>query len=165
MLHRDLCHAFFDYQHLVWDDIVRPKSKPLWNGEDIFMSLVANHLYQTEQLQRQGGDISEQYFQRDADVPMDQRIGRYNHYATAELDVWEAPPVAESDTATRPPSGGNSKTGISGNMNRHILFWNVGWTEYWQAKAHAREHIQYRGLLWSTARQRLAKLLTGELGG
>ena len=40
------CSAFFQYAHLIWEDLViAGGEKPLWNGEDIFMSLVANHVY------------------------------------------------------------------------------------------------------------------------
>merc|ERR1712150_35001 len=45
MLQQNLCRAFDDHSHLIFDDIIKSDSKPLWNGEDIFMSLVANHLY------------------------------------------------------------------------------------------------------------------------
>ena len=43
---RNICPAFFAYSHLIWDDVVLFSGEgPLWNGEDIFMSLVANHVY------------------------------------------------------------------------------------------------------------------------
>merc|ERR1712071_740526 len=46
VMERDLCSMFFEYAHLIWGDIVLNEGEgPLWNGEDIFMSLVANHLY------------------------------------------------------------------------------------------------------------------------
>ena len=46
-MERSTCSAFFRYAHLIWEDIiVAGGEKPLWNGEDIFMSLVANHVYQ-----------------------------------------------------------------------------------------------------------------------
>jgi len=45
MMQQTICKAFADHSYLVFDDIVKLYSKPLWNGEDIFMSLVANHLY------------------------------------------------------------------------------------------------------------------------
>lgn len=45
IMERDVCPSFFRYTHLVWDDIVAGADGPLWNGEDIFMSLVANHVY------------------------------------------------------------------------------------------------------------------------
>jgi Glycosyl transferase family 64 domain len=183
MLHRTTCQAFFHYQHVIWNDLVKGQeqksSGPLWNGEDIFMSLVANHLYQKHQLlllQQQQQKQHHQSFHKDIIIP-------YNNYATSSFDVWEAPPVDEEqqdDTknaaavvvaakssdgsgGSSSSSSSNSKTGISGNMDRHILFWNVGWIEYWQIKARARAHIHYRGLIWFTARQRLAALLVVEL--
>lgn len=46
IMERDLCTSFFEYAHLIWEDIVLNQGEgPMWNGEDIFMSLVANHVY------------------------------------------------------------------------------------------------------------------------
>ena len=46
MMERDTCGAFFEHSHLIWEDTVLNNGEgPLWNGEDIFMSLVANHVY------------------------------------------------------------------------------------------------------------------------
>lgn len=66
-MERDVCSTFFEYAHLVWDDVILASGEgPLWNGEDIFMSLVANHVYGSH-----GGD-------------------KYNNYAMDWLDVWQA---------------------------------------------------------------------------
>ena len=65
-MERDTCSAFFQYSHLIWEDIILNNGEgPLWNGEDIFMSLVSNHVY--------GYD------------------GGFNNYAMDWLDVWSAP--------------------------------------------------------------------------
>lgn len=49
MMEREICASFFEYAHLVWEDVVLDEGEgPLWNGEDIFMSLVANHVYGRE---------------------------------------------------------------------------------------------------------------------
>jgi len=46
IMERDLCSSFFEYAHLIWEDIVLNQGEgPMWNGEDIFMSLVSNHVY------------------------------------------------------------------------------------------------------------------------
>lgn len=46
VMERDMCSAFFEYAHLIMEDIVLNEGEgPLWNGEDIFMSLVANFKY------------------------------------------------------------------------------------------------------------------------
>lgn len=46
VMERDLCGSFFEHAYLVWDDLILSSGEgPLWNGEDIFMSLVANHVY------------------------------------------------------------------------------------------------------------------------
>ena len=66
VMERDTCSAFFQYSHLIWEDIILNNGEgPLWNGEDIFMSLVSNHVY--------GYD------------------GGFNNYAMDWLDVWSAP--------------------------------------------------------------------------
>jgi len=44
ILQRDICTSFFHYAPLVWEDVLEGEG-PLWNGEDIFMSLVAQHVY------------------------------------------------------------------------------------------------------------------------
>lgn len=46
VMERDTCSDFFQYSHLIWEDIVLNHGEgPLWNGEDIFMSLVSNHVH------------------------------------------------------------------------------------------------------------------------
>ncbi|KAL3912721.1 MAG: hypothetical protein SGILL_006772 [Bacillariaceae sp.] len=68
LLERNMCSAFFEYSHLVWNDIILHNGEgPLWNGEDIFMSLVANHVY---------------------GKPKDG--SPYNNYAMDWLNVWQA---------------------------------------------------------------------------
>jgi hypothetical protein len=63
-MEKSTCSAFFDYSHLIWDDVVLTSGEgPLWNGEDIFMSLVANHVYGQ---------------------------GDSNNFAMDWLDVWQA---------------------------------------------------------------------------
>lgn len=45
VMERDSCSDFFQYSHLIWEDIVLNNGEGrLWNGEDIFMSLVSNHV-------------------------------------------------------------------------------------------------------------------------
>ena len=68
VMERDTCASFFEYADLIWNDVVLHEGEgPLWNGEDIFMSLVANHIY---------GE------------PKDGR--EFNNYAMDWLDVWQA---------------------------------------------------------------------------
>jgi len=97
LMERHTCSAFFDYAHLVWNDVVLHNGEgPLWNGEDIFMSLVANHVYK-----RDGG-----------------RSPQFNNYAMDWLDVWAA------DESLK--DYGNGKLDISGGM-RGIRFWSWRW--------------------------------------
>jgi hypothetical protein len=66
VMEREICSAFFEYSHLIWEDVVLNNGEgPLWNGEDIFMSLVSNHVYG--------------------------RYGEKVNYAMDWLDVWSAP--------------------------------------------------------------------------
>lgn len=77
-----MCGAFFRHADLVKDDLL-PQSHPLWNGEDIFMSLVANHEYS---------------------VPDN---GPYRNYAIADLDVWEASDEYKDDNSGAADVSGN----------------------------------------------------------
>jgi len=43
-MEHSMCKEFRKYEHLV-KKFVQHNSKPYWNGEDIFMSLVANYVY------------------------------------------------------------------------------------------------------------------------
>jgi len=145
VLQRSVCDAFFRYKHLVEDDLVRPFSRPLWNGEDIFINLVANRVY---------------------GVPFD---GPYNNYAfggtatassnadnngvdgeddssSPDLDVWEAPDTYKDDDT--------GEHDVSGNMDRHRP-WNVGLANWWRAYVRSQQHAAYRGRLWYEAKRRL----------
>jgi hypothetical protein len=108
VMERDMCAAFFRYEHLMHD--LLPESSPLWNGEDIFMSLVANHEY---------------------GVPANSP-SPFQNYAIAELDVWEA-----SDKFTDDTSGAAD---VSGNMDRHSIrkdgLWNW-WNAVRKSHKHA----------------------------
>jgi hypothetical protein len=81
VMESDMCNNFFKYDHLMGD--LLPESSPLWNGEDIFMSLVANHEY---------------------GVPVN---GPYRNFAIAELDVWEASDKFTDDTSGVADVSGN----------------------------------------------------------
>jgi hypothetical protein len=82
VMERDMCNSFFRHSHLMQD--LLPESKPLWNGEDIFMSLVANHEY---------------------GVPL---TGPYQNYAIADLDVWEASDKFMDDVSGASDVSGNT---------------------------------------------------------
>jgi len=97
LMERETCSVFFEYSHLVWNDLVLHNGEgPLWNGEDIFMSLVANHIYQ-----RQPKDSIQ-----------------FNNYAMDWLNVWQA------DDALKEYE--NGRFDISGGM-QGILFWKYQW--------------------------------------
>lgn len=81
VMQREMCSAFFEYAPLIWDDVVLNQGEgPLWNGEDIFMSLVASFVYK-----KQGK----------------------SHYAMDWLDVRDAPEsLKEYDDGNLDISGG-----------------------------------------------------------
>ena len=116
LMERDMCSAFFEYAHLVWNDVILHNGEgPLWNGEDIFMSLVANHVYGR---------------------PKDG--SKFNNYAMDWLNVWQADDsLKDYDNGKYDISGG--MTGIQFwnwrwwqtllKRNRHYSYrgrlWNV----------------------------------------
>jgi hypothetical protein len=81
VIESDMCGAFFRHDHLMQD--LLPESTPLWNGEDIFMSLVANHEY---------------------GVPVN---GPFRNYAIPDLDVWEASDEFKDDVSGAADVSGN----------------------------------------------------------
>lgn len=119
ILERQVCAQFGKHMHLV-DDLV-PQSKPVWNGEDIFVNLVANRYYNVND-------------------------GDFQNLAIEDLPVWDADTSAFPDTDS-----------VSGNMDRNRV-WNVGLAAWNDAREKANKHTYYRGLLWHTAKQRLAAL-------
>ena len=119
MLEKTVCRQFEQHMHIV-DDLV-PTSKPKWNGEDIFVNLVANQYYNVVD-------------------------GDFHNLAIEDLAVWDA------DTSAFP-----DEDSVSGNMDRNRV-WNVGFDAWNEAREKANKHTFYRGLLWDTAKQRLAAL-------
>jgi hypothetical protein len=92
VMERDTCSAFFEYAHLVWNDVILHEGEgPLWNGEDIFMSLVANHVY---------------------GKPKDGQ--EFNNFAMDWLNVWQA------DDSLKDYD--NGKLDISGGMRGYRLW-------------------------------------------
>ncbi len=114
VMERATCSAFFEYSHLIWEDIVLNNGEgPLWNGADIFMSLVANHVY--------GG-------------------GHRNNYAMDWLDVRSAPEeLHDSSSGRQHISNGNIHHGYRFwdfnwyrsilNRNRHYSYRGMLWGE------------------------------------
>ena len=145
ILEREVCRQFVRHAPLVEHDLVLPQSQPRWNGEDIFVNLVANHYYK---------------------VPLQ---GPYQNYAIPNLPVWEAnldeyaPHAAaaaatnNNNNSTTSGSTSNNKAAVSGNIDRtHI--WKVGPVAWWRAYLQATKHTRFRGRLWATAKERLAAL-------
>ena len=132
VMERETCSAFFHYASLVWDFILTGDEGPLWNGEDIFMSLVANHVYR-----HKGHANSEE-------IAAEQE--EFNNYAMDWLNVWQADDSLKDYT--------NGKNDISGGLSGY-RFWDWRW---WQSLLRRNRHYSYRGRLWQLARDRLASL-------
>jgi hypothetical protein len=123
------------YESVVTD--LLNQSRPLWNGEDIFFSLVANHIQQ---------------------VPAD---GPFRNVAVA------VPGVSEASNALKDDDAGLHD--VSGNSDRHVWYKSVwstdAWGEYEAAVQRAKYHTAYRGMLWGTAKARLAQLTAADEEG
>ncbi|KAL7577737.1 hypothetical protein ACA910_010501 [Epithemia clementina (nom. ined.)] len=100
-----LCHYFVKYQSLI-DASFLSESHPLWNGEDIFMSLVANHVY---------------------GVPLQ---GPYRNYALT-LPVWEASDALKDDDTGQHDVSGNMDRHRLWNVG-----WSAYWQAYRKAQLH-----------------------------
>ena len=129
IMERDICPYFHRYSHLM-DDIVAD-SVPFWNGEDIFMSLVANHVYANNQ-------------KYPIETQLMAKMGK-NNYAMPWLSFKDV------DKVMPELHEAYGKGGISGNA-RTIQFWSPQW---WK-KDSGILHLRYRGTLWKEARKRLA---------
>ena len=112
LMERNVCGEFFKYADLV-DDLVRAPGTPppLWNGEDIFVNLVANHYYQ---------------------VPLN---GPYNNYAVSDLHVWEAPNALKDDNGNE---SATTNRDISGNLDRYAWGSRQYLVHWWKALQHYR---------------------------
>lgn len=125
---RDYCGNFLRYESIVHDML--PDSNPLWNGEDIFFSLVANHVNK---------------------VPPD---GPFRNQAVFFGGVSEASNDLKDDD-----SGAHDVSGNMDRHIWYDAVWtHDAWLNYTAAAQRARKHTAYRGNLWSTAKARLADL-------
>ncbi|GKY90480.1 hypothetical protein MPSEU_000021800 [Mayamaea pseudoterrestris] len=107
LLERSMCDAFFRHAHLVEQDVMK-ESRPLWNGEDIFVNLVANHEY---------------------NVPIN---GPYNNFAIKDLDVWEA-----SDSFKDDDTGEHDVSGNMDRHRPWNVGWAPWLKAYRRSQAHA----------------------------
>jgi hypothetical protein len=125
---RAYCGNFLRYESIVQDFL--PNSHPLWNGEDIFFSLVANHVNH---------------------IPFD---GPYRNEAVFFGGVSEASNSLKDDDSGAHDISGN----MDRHVWYHAIWTHETWVNYTAAAHRARSHTAYRGNLWSTAKQRLAQL-------
>lgn len=107
LIPKHVCRAFMKYKHIV-NDVVA-ESSPMWNGEDIFASLVSNHLNA-----RSNG--------------LSPKATPFYNWAIRDLDVWEA---------VIPTTG--SKESVSGNIARVKPWQGLTpfVKAFWKAQSHA----------------------------
>lgn len=129
IMEREICSSFFEYAYLIWEDQVLGASEgQLWNGEDIFMSLVSNHIFGSDKI----------------------------NYAMDWLDVWSnsrGVVPSESWVSSYMHSQQNSEYDI--NNNGLTRFWSWHW---WQCLWRKERLLKYRGNLWKIAKERLREL-------
>lgn len=128
LMEKVICAEFQTHAPLMSDMV--PDSSPRWNGEDIFVNLVANRHYA---------------------VPP---AGPYNNWAIPDLNVWEANTKAYPEKKLP----GKENISISGNMDKNRI-WIVGPFVWWRAYLKAQDHTAYRGRLWYQAKQRFAGMI------
>lgn len=142
LLERDVCVEFQKQMHIMEDFVVT--SKPFWNGEDIFVNLVANRFYR---------------------VPLD---GPYSNFAIADLPVWEANVSAPEKGEVKSISGNLDDSRLwKVSFNENIITvlktkgsprWRqVGFSRWWAAYRRSKQHNQYRQEFWLLAKDRLSK--------
>ena len=129
---RDYCGNFLRYERLVQD--LLPQSHPLWNGEDIFFSLVANHVN---------------------GLPWN---GAFRNLAVFFGGVWEASNDLKDDDGGQHDISGN----MDRHVWYRAVWSHETWVDYTLAVERAHNHTAYRGTLWSTAKARLAQLSAGD---
>jgi hypothetical protein len=106
ILEKQICKEFLKHAKIMQDMV--QNSKPMWNGEDIFVNVVANHYYS---------------------VPWS---GPFNNFAVADLNVWEASnEYKDDDIGISDVSGNMDRHGIS-----HVGFWNW-WIAWVHALKHS----------------------------
>lgn len=132
LMERHICSHFHFFSSLV-DDITAD-SHPHWNGEDIFMSLVANHIYANGPYHPTTKYLAST---------------RQNNYAMAWLPVGDV-----GDTYADPNvSDADGALDVSGNVHSF-----QPWSAQWRHRLHKGfMHLWYRGHLWTKAKERLAK--------
>jgi hypothetical protein len=105
ILERQLCREFLHHAPLVHDLVL--SAVPRWNGEDIFVNMVANHYY---------------------NVPPH---GPFNNYAIPDLNVWEADNHFKDDDAGQHDVSANMDRHALLEAG-----WTDYWTAWWRSLQH-----------------------------
>jgi hypothetical protein len=113
MMEKVVCDAFVRYQHLM--DDLSSNSRPMWNGEDIFVNLVANRLYQ---------------------VPPN---GPYTNLAVQTLPVWDITDAQLLRTATGATGSVSGNPGIQTLWQTSLWDW---WALRQKTQRHREQRSQ-----------------------
>jgi Glycosyl transferase family 64 domain len=140
MMEKIVCDAFVQQQHLM-DDVALSvnDSRPIWNGEDIFVNLVANRLYH---------------------VPPH---GPFTNLALHELPVWDivvgSKLLVSASSSTSSDTTGSSVS-VSGNPGGFLstLLQPKSWRDYSARREKTRRHQNQRTKMWKLAKARLANV-------
>jgi Glycosyl transferase family 64 domain len=139
LMEKIVCDAFVQHQHVMDDIALSNDNRPIWNGEDIFVNLVANRLHQ---------------------VPSH---GPYTNLALSELPVWDI--AVGSKLLLSSPSSSGTTTGsnavsVSGNPRGFLstLLQPKSWNDYSARRQQTRRHRDQRTKMWKLAKQRLANV-------
>jgi len=147
LVEREICGQFQEYAEKT--DITSlpllKESRPYWNGEDIFMSLVANHMYSLP------GHYSK--------ATRRKALKGINNYAMSWLEVGDVENTYINMNVTVTLSD-EKNASISGNFRgvRELWSWKP-WDAAWRDMfCKAFMHLHYRGRLWQEAKRRLSTL-------
>lgn len=108
IMERRICTQFLKRMHLM-DDMVLAAT-PKWNGEDIFVSLVANHYYKN---------------------------GSFNNYAIPDINIWEADNSWKDDDAGNHDVSANMDRHYD-VFSHPIRGWTDYWAAWWRSLCHYR---------------------------
>ena len=186
LMERDLCGSFFEYSHLVWSEVVHNGEGPLWNGEDIFMSLVANHVYGKERVHANGKQPQQQ---PSGTEPNNDVLGNSLSGKASSITTEDRSASSRTNKQRKPSSSSSSSVRRTSTeplpFNNYAMDWIDVWQaddslkdydngkydisggmegirfwdwRWWQTLLRRNRHYSYRGKLWQLARARLREL-------
>jgi len=129
IMETEICKQFVKYSPLL-EDLASQGTGPKWNGEDIFMSLVANHVYEQEQRNQPGASHGQQQPHYNYAMPwLKHKNVEYIYPGSFEFDI-----------------------------NGGIRGFHPFSADYWSKFFYLRKNLKFRGYFWKTAKKRLQEL-------